>query len=265
MVPKVLELEEGAASGVGVPVHVGQTPIGQERLIRRWPGKVVAAEFASLRARPPCPSPLSMSVPLARQARLAQSLSVARRPVLRCQRFTALASQTRHEPGPQDTAPVAGPSRADASTVSASSGEPATHDFGNAQEPFARVQSYLAAVNESGIEPTLRDLDACKPAERPPINSPKYVTQYNDLINTLCRSFTKHQLRKFLVEALGPSKHCATSRRKSEYAESILDQLWKWPTLGEVERARRDKTEVTAKGASCSQHACASWLIEEER
>ncbi|RPD81969.1 hypothetical protein L226DRAFT_528177 [Lentinus tigrinus ALCF2SS1-7] len=188
-----------------------------------------------------------MSLSLARQARLAQSLSIARRSVSRCQRFAALATQPRHEPESQDPAPVAGPSHADASTASSSSVEPAAQQDENAQELFARVQSYLAAVNESGIEPTLGDLDAYKPAVRPPIQSPKYVEQYNDLINTLCRSFTKQQLRKFLVEALGPSRHCATSRKKTEYAESILEQLWKWPTLGELERARRDKTEVTER------------------
>ncbi|RDX50400.1 hypothetical protein OH76DRAFT_1380349 [Lentinus brumalis] len=188
-----------------------------------------------------------MSVSLTRQARLAQSLSVARRSAFRCQHFAALAAQTRHEPRSQDSAPVAGPSRADASTASPSSAQPAAQQDETAQEPFARVQSYLAAVNESGIEPTLRDLDACKPSARPPLHSPKYIQQYNDLINTLCRSFTKQQLRKFLVEALGPSKHCATNRKKTDYAESILDQLWKWPTLGELERAKKDRTEVVTK------------------
>ncbi|KAI0721316.1 hypothetical protein C8T65DRAFT_800472 [Cerioporus squamosus] len=188
-----------------------------------------------------------MSVSLARQARLAQSLSVARRSVSRCQPFAALATQTRHEPGSQDSAPVAGPSRADASTALSSSVHPAAQQDDTAQETFARVQSYLAAVNESGIEPTLRDLEACRPSVMPPIHSPKYVQQYNDLINTLCRSFTKQQLRKFLVEALGTSKHCATSRKKTDYAESIMDQLWKWPTLTELERAKRDKTEVVTK------------------
>lgn len=117
---------------------------------------------------------------------------------------------------------------------------------------YSRVESYLAYVNASGIEPTLADLEQCKPVERPPLQSPKYVKAYNELVSSLCRSFTKEQLRKFLLEALGTSRHCATNRRKADYAESILEQLWKWPTLSELERAKRDKTEVVTKSERIS-------------
>ncbi|KAI0756684.1 hypothetical protein C8Q80DRAFT_1129927 [Daedaleopsis nitida] len=183
-----------------------------------------------------------MSVPFLRQARLAQSFAVARRFVSQCRRYSAPATRPRHEPE-QDSASVAGPSRADASATTA----PAVlkpHVDPEPYEPLTRIQKYLTLLNAAGMEPTLEDLEACKPAERPQPHSPQYVTAYNELVSSLCRSFTKEQLRKFLVQSLGTSRHCATNRKKADYAESILNQLWKWPTLSELEKAKRDRTEV---------------------
>ena len=152
--------------------------------------------------------------------------------------------QPRHELEQQEPTPVAGPSRADASSAPRIQ---ASHQAEESPTVFSRVETYIANSNASGIPPTLEDLESCKPVERPPIHSPKYVKEYNEQVSSLCRAFTKEQLRKFLVEALGTSRHCATNRKKAEYAESILEQLWKWPTLSEIEKAKRERTEVITK------------------
>ncbi|KAI0715276.1 hypothetical protein C8Q76DRAFT_730142 [Earliella scabrosa] len=185
-----------------------------------------------------------MSALLLRQTRLAQPLSVARCSVLRCRRYATAAVQPRHELEQQEPTPVAGPSRADASSAPRIQ---ASHQAEESPTVFSRVETYIANSNASGIPPTLEDLESCKPVERPPIHSPKYVKEYNEQVSSLCRAFTKEQLRKFLVEALGTSRHCATNRKKAEYAESILEQLWKWPTLSEIEKAKRERTEVITK------------------
>ncbi len=195
---------------------------------------------------------MSLSVPLLRQARASHSLSAACRGLSqRCRCISSLASQPRHDSEASESAPgpAAGPSNSNASSTSSSAQRklgPTTQDA-EVLEPFSRVQSYLASINAEGIEPTRDDLNRYRP-ELPPIQSPKYAEVYTATLNTLIRSFTKEQLRKFLVHALGTSRHCSTNRKKVDYAESILEQLWKWPKLADVEQAKRDKVEIVTKG-----------------
>ncbi|KAI0652194.1 hypothetical protein C8Q79DRAFT_1114986 [Trametes meyenii] len=195
-----------------------------------------------------------MSLALLRRARPPCSLAGARRAasVSRCYSAAATIVKTRDESDSQDDAPVAGPSSRQLGGESIDSSEKGsklrrTVDASEPPEPFSRVQSYLARINATGLEPTLEDLDRCRPRVQPPPSSPQYAETYTELLNTLSRSFTKEQMRGFLVQTLGTSRHCATHRRKAEYAESIIEQLWKWPTLKDVEKAKRDKTEVTTK------------------
>ena len=197
-----------------------------------------------------------MSFPLLRQATIPQSLAAARRIASRCRCYSAVAAahaQSRQEPESHDATPVAGPSsrQQDVATANNTKNQPALtglNDEKEDPEPYSRVQSYLASINASGAEPTLEDLEQCRPSKQPQPHSPRYVQAYTELIATLCRSFTKEQLRKFLVQTLGTSRHCATNRKKAEYAESILEKLWGWPTLKELEKAKRDRTEVLTKG-----------------
>ncbi|KAI9060624.1 hypothetical protein FKP32DRAFT_1656045 [Trametes sanguinea] len=197
-----------------------------------------------------------MSFALLRQAAIPQSLAAARRAASRhssrCYSAAVARAQTRHAKDSKDTAPVPGPSSSQQDVDVAD--EPSTesslqawsHQEGHS-ETFSRVQSYLASINATGTEPTLEDLEQCRPRVQPPPQSPAYVETYNDLIQTLCRSFTKEQLRKFLLEALGPSRHSGSRRKKADYAESIVEQLWKWPTLKQLEKAKRDRTEIISK------------------
>ncbi|KAH9847395.1 hypothetical protein C2E23DRAFT_890069 [Lenzites betulinus] len=195
-----------------------------------------------------------MSLPLLRHARLCQ-LATTRRAAsrTRCYSASPAHAQLRREPEPgDDDAPVAGPSSAqhEASTAtdSVQSGPTlAKHSSSDSAETFSRVQTYLASINASGLQPTLEDLERCRPSRRPSPHSPQYVDTYNELLNTLSRSFTKEQLRQFLVQSLGTSRHCRTHRRKIEYAESIIEQMWEWPTLKDVEKAKRDRTEIATK------------------
>ncbi|CDO78228.1 hypothetical protein BN946_scf184726.g3 [Trametes cinnabarina] len=197
-----------------------------------------------------------MSFALLRQAAIPQSLAAARRAASRhrsrCYSLAAAHAQTRHESGHKNAAPTPGPSfsQQDVDIAESASAEPSFKGRSNPEdstEPFSRVQSYLASINATGTEPTLEDLDQCRPRKQPPPHSPEYIETYRELIQTLCRSFTKEQLRKFLVQTLGESRHSAKTRKKADYAESIIEQLWKWPTLKQLEKARRDRTEIVSK------------------
>ena len=191
-----------------------------------------------------------MSVPLLRQARASHSFSAAHRTLSRCRCNSSLPRQPRHASDSSDSTPAAAPSTSNASSTSSNAQRklgPTTPQDTELLEPFSRVQSYLASINAEGIEPTKDDLERYRP-EPPPAQSPKYAEVYTTTLNTLIRSFTKEQLRKFLVQELGMSRHCSTNRKKADYAESILEQMWKWPKLADVEQAKRDKVEIVTKG-----------------
>ncbi|KAH0838390.1 major facilitator superfamily domain-containing protein [Lanmaoa asiatica] len=86
-------------------------------------------------------------------------------------------------------------------------------------------------------------------------DSSRYAVEYTNLLETLCRSFSKDQLRRFTeLYKLDPI-WTRSSRRKTEYAESIIEKAWSWPSLKEIERKRRDMTEVLVKWMS-SPRSC---------
>ncbi|KAH7911939.1 hypothetical protein BJ138DRAFT_1062086 [Hygrophoropsis aurantiaca] len=118
--------------------------------------------------------------------------------------------------------------------------------FRNPLEP-TRVDLYLASIHAAGLEPTLDDIERCRPANHAPAESPRYADEYHNLVDTLCRSFSKEQLRHFGELYKLDSIWTRNSRRKIEYAESIIEKQWQWPSLKEIERKRRDRTEITVK------------------
>ncbi|KAL6310056.1 hypothetical protein BKA93DRAFT_722239 [Sparassis latifolia] len=109
------------------------------------------------------------------------------------------------------------------------------------------VEQYLASIHAAGLEPTISDLERCRPAEHAHTNSPQYPLDYNALVDTLCRSFSKAQLRHFLETSNVGSTSSRYNKRKLQYAEAIVEKLWGWPSLKEIERAKRDRTEVSVR------------------
>jgi hypothetical protein len=123
----------------------------------------------------------------------------------------------------------------------------------NPLEP-TRVDLYLASIHAAGLEPTLDDIERCRPNRHSSPESSKYAEEYNNLLDTLCRSFSKDQLRNFTgLYNLDPI-WTRGSRRKVEYAESIIEKQWNWPSLKEIERRQRDRTEVVVKSQCCSAY-----------
>lgn len=127
-------------------------------------------------------------------------------------------------------------------------------DTKNPLDP-TRLDRYLASIRTVDLEPTLDDVERCKPESFSRPDSSQYAAEYTNLLETLCRSFSKDQLRRFTeLYKLDPI-WTRSSRRKIEYAESIIEKAWGWPSLKEIERKWRDTTEVLIKCQSFPLHA----------
>ncbi|KAG6337330.1 hypothetical protein ID866_1755 [Astraeus odoratus] len=118
---------------------------------------------------------------------------------------------------------------------------------GKSIHDFIKVESHLASIRAAGLDPTLEDIEKFRPARHSRPDTRKYADQYCKLRDAICRAFSKDQLRRFteLYELDAMLSH--PKRRKIEYAESIIEQQWGWPSLKEIERRRMDRTEVISK------------------
>lgn len=108
-------------------------------------------------------------------------------------------------------------------------------------QPGAR--EWLQSLEANGPAPTINDLEKHRPQTHPHPDSPKYVSEYNELVDTLCRTFSKAQLLTFLENSPSIAGKWRRST-KTVYAENIVEKIWGWPSLKELERAKRDRTEV---------------------
>lgn len=119
--------------------------------------------------------------------------------------------------------------------------------FSQSRLDFTKVESYLASIRAAGLEPTLEDIEKLRPAKHSRPDTEKYIEEYHTLLDTLCRAFSKDQLRRFTQLYKLDSKWTRAKRRKLEYAESIIEEQWGWPSLREMEKRRIDKTEIVSK------------------
>jgi hypothetical protein len=160
-------------------------------------------------------------------------------------------------PGPSHAPEKAKPEKGSRAPRETKAGQPTPLQSRNPLEP-TRVDLYLASIHAAGLEPTLDDIERCRPKRHSSPESSKYAEEYNTLLDTLCRSFSKDQLRKFTeLYQLDPI-WTRSSRRKVEYAESIVEKQWNWPSLKELERRKRDRTEVVSKSQFCSTNCAHS-------
>ncbi|KAL5535583.1 hypothetical protein ACEPAF_3677 [Sanghuangporus sanghuang] len=110
-----------------------------------------------------------------------------------------------------------------------------------------KVDAYLASLRAEGIEPSLSDLDRLAPKDTRSAKSPKYAEAYMEVVDRLCRTFSKDQLRRFCKELRLDRRYSKPNRKKVEYAEAIMEKEWGWENLKEVEKQKRDASEVAVK------------------
>jgi hypothetical protein len=111
---------------------------------------------------------------------------------------------------------------------------------------ISTVDTFLESLRAAGREPSLVDIERCRPDKHSHPHSQKYAEEYTSLVDNLCQSFTKMQLRHFAELYNLPMTR---STRKLQYAEKIVEKQWKWPSLKDIEREKRDMTEISSKCA----------------
>ena len=117
------------------------------------------------------------------------------------------------------------------------------HAAGRALGP-SKTESYLLSLLADGTIPTLQDLERLKPSGHSDPQSERYAHEYNNLLDTICRSFSHDQLRSFSQQY---GLHIGSNQRKMSVAGAIVEKAWRWPSLKELKRAQRDRTEVTSQ------------------
>jgi hypothetical protein len=113
---------------------------------------------------------------------------------------------------------------------------------GRSSEPGITV-SYLLSLLPDGTMPTLHDLERLKPSEHPDPRSTAYTREHKALLDNICRSFSNDQLRGFSQQY---GLQMGSRRKKKLFAEAIVEKAWHWPSLRELKRAKKDRTEVAS-------------------
>lgn len=145
-------------------------------------------------------------------------------------------SVSETEPTSPTAQPVATP------TASSSKSTPPPNRKGG-----PKVDVFLASLKTTGSEPSLEDLERSRPREYAHPESMLYAKQYNGVIEHLGRSFTKEQLRRFGESYKLDPRLWRSSRRKVDYARAIVENAWGWPSLRDIEKKKREKTEIVTE------------------
>jgi hypothetical protein len=127
-------------------------------------------------------------------------------------------------------------------TASSSKSTPAPNRKGG-----PKVDAFLASLQTTGSHPSLEDLERGRPREYAHPESTLYAKQYNEVMEHLGRSFTKEQLRRFAEKYQLDPRLWRSHRRKVDYARAIVENAWGWPSLRDIEKKKREKTEVVTE------------------
>lgn len=118
----------------------------------------------------------------------------------------------------------------------------------NHLEPY-RLQKDLSQVEGIDPKPTAEDLARFRPQSYPIPGTEKYVERYKELVQTLCNSFSRSQLRGF-YENGSRIKRLKINQKKPDFAKAIIEGDWTWPSLEGIEKANRERTEEVTRCTS---------------
>ncbi|KAL0951055.1 hypothetical protein HGRIS_007794 [Hohenbuehelia grisea] len=102
-----------------------------------------------------------------------------------------------------------------------------------------KVEEHLEAIKATSSAPlTIEDLERYRPETPGDPDLPQYEADYKNLVNTLCNSFNRAQLRAFgQLYGLEP-RFISSKRTKDQYARAIAEQRWGWVSLAEVQKRK---------------------------
>lgn len=108
----------------------------------------------------------------------------------------------------------------------------------------SKIEDYLDFVASTKHSVTLADVERCRPPTHGRPGTPEYEADYTTLLDTLVRSFSQAQLRRFLkLYNVSPPPRPT----KWTLAVAIMEKQWNWPSLTKIQRDHRDWTEVTTE------------------
>jgi len=162
------------------------------------------------------------------------------------QQALARSSPDSPQESANETEPTSSASQS-AATPTASPSKPAPNRKGG-----LKVDVFLASLQTTGSQPSLEDLERGRPREYAHPESVLYAKQYNEVMEHLGRSFAREQLRRFGEEYQLDPRLWRSGRRKVDYARAIVENAWGWPSLRDIEKRRRERTEVVTESKQIS-------------
>lgn len=116
-----------------------------------------------------------------------------------------------------------------------------------------KVEEYLSALSgQPGLR--IEDIERHRPQGHSSPETPQYEDEYTKLVASICQSFSAQQLRQLcLLYNLDP-KHTRRNLVKPNYAISIIEEQWKWPSLADVRKHRALWSTYSARSKLLSLH-----------
>lgn len=146
---------------------------------------------------------------------------------------------------PQESANGTEPTPAQPATTPAASSSKLTPTPKRGGGP--KVDAFLASLQTTSSQPSIEDLERGRPREHAHPESILYAKQYSGLLEQLDRSFSKEQLRRFCEQYRLNPRLWKTGKRKDDYARAIMENAWGFPSLREIEKAKRERTEIVTE------------------
>ncbi|KAH7107131.1 hypothetical protein BKA62DRAFT_825685 [Auriculariales sp. MPI-PUGE-AT-0066] len=109
-----------------------------------------------------------------------------------------------------------------------------------------RSEAFVELLKASVQEPTLHEVERLRPEEQPDLNSAEYTVAFNEVVDSICKRFSKNQIRKMTEEvAQGALKRIPST--KIAWAQLIVTLKWGWRDPKEIasEQAERMKVHAT--------------------
>lgn len=103
---------------------------------------------------------------------------------------------------------------------------------------------YLDQLLSEGVEPTVEDLERFRPKQCPDpmVDLSKYKQVYTQTFEDLDRAFNRDQVVSFVDSILNypPSAQA----RKNQMIGTIMKKHWDMPSPAQVEKERKEQTEI---------------------
>lgn len=163
-------------------------------------------------------------------------------------RWLAQQSLARNAPdSPQESTSGTEPTSSTVESVTSTEIPSSKSTPASSHKGAPKVDAFLASLHITGSEPSLEDLERGRPREYAHPESTLYAKQYGEVMEHLDRSFTKEQLRRFAKKYQLDSRLWSSKRRKVDYARAIVENAWGLPSLRDIEKKKREKTELVTE------------------